>query len=158
MFSTPRIFQTPRTPSRDPGPAFSTQPNRHNFLPTALHKFLVRKMTFVTLFGTYELLSYELVSFRKSKIQHFCCVVSSMKEIYEKVILISFSVKPVLRFQIFCFGFWQTLSRQITQPLPSARNFATWHSHNMQIRKTEGSQMAVIRCHLPAISASKQFE
>ena len=110
-------------------------------LPTALHKFLLRKRTFVTLFGTYELLSYELVLFRKSKIQLFCCVVNSMKEIYKKVILISFSVKPVLRFRFF-FGLWQTLSRQKSPPLPSARNFATWPFANMQIRKTEGSQMA----------------
>ena len=128
--STPHVFHTPHFPDSPypvpgPWPCVFLLADAAMILPTALHLFLVRKRTFVTLFATYELLSYELVSFRKSKIQQFCCVVNSMKEIYKKVILISFSAKPVLRFQFFS-GFWQTLSRQNSPPLPSARNFATW--------------------------------
>ena len=65
---TPSAFSTPREPApRTPFPGTLALAETVMILPAALHKSLVRKRTFVTLFGTYELI--KLVPSRKSKVK-----------------------------------------------------------------------------------------
>ena len=62
--------------------------------------------------------------------------VNSMKQMYKKVTLISFSIEPVLRYQCVFFCFWQMLNLQKSPPLPSAKNLLHGYTHNnMHISK-----------------------
>ena len=59
--------------------------------------------------------------------------------------LISFSVEPVLRFQCVVLGFGRRPAYRNPHPYPVQRNLAHGYTHyglyNMEIRKTERSQM-----------------
>jgi len=63
---TPR-FPDSSYPVPEPWPRVFHLAETAMILPAALHKFLVRKRTFVTLFGAYELI--KLVSSGKSKVK-----------------------------------------------------------------------------------------
>ena len=69
-------------------------------------------------------------------------MVDSMKLTYKKVILIPFSIGPVLRFQCVFLVFGRRSAYKNSHPYPVQIIFPRGYTHNMQIRKTEQSQMA----------------